>query len=88
MDRGRLVDVGDSRTSLTRRPAVNARPISSTALDFVSALHRVAARDPEVHEILVAVRYLARPDNALHEPALVERVRAEMRAGAPTTMAA
>ncbi len=49
-------------------------------LNFVSALHRVAARDPNVHELLVAVRYLARPDNALHEPSLVERVRAEMAA--------
>ena len=37
-------------------------------LDFVAALDRVAARDPEVHELVVAVRHLARPDNALHEP--------------------
>ena len=49
-------------------------------LDFVAALHRVAARDPEVHELLAAVRHLARPDDALHEPGLVERVRAEMAA--------
>jgi 2-polyprenyl-6-methoxyphenol hydroxylase-like FAD-dependent oxidoreductase len=47
-------------------------------LKFVSALHRVAARDRDVHEILVAVRYLLRPDSALHEAALVDRVRAEM----------
>jgi hypothetical protein len=51
----------------------------------VSALHRVAARDPEVHELLVAVRHLARPDDALHEPGLVERVRAELAAVSPPT---
>jgi 2-polyprenyl-6-methoxyphenol hydroxylase-like FAD-dependent oxidoreductase len=49
-------------------------------LGFVSALHRVAARDPAVHELLVAVRHLARPAAALREPGLVERVQAEMAA--------
>jgi hypothetical protein len=39
-------------------------------LNFVSALRRVAARDPEVHELLVAVRHLARPNDALHDPTL------------------
>jgi 2-polyprenyl-6-methoxyphenol hydroxylase-like FAD-dependent oxidoreductase len=52
-------------------------------LNFGSALHRVAARDPEVHKLLVEVRYLARPDGALHEPGLVDRVRAEMAASLP-----
>ena len=47
-------------------------------LNFVSALYRVAARDPEVHRLLVSVRHLARPNDALHEPALVDRVRAEI----------
>jgi hypothetical protein len=54
-------------------------------LEFVSALHRVAARDPEVHELLVAVRHLARPDSVLHEPGLLERVKAEMAAASPAT---
>ena len=49
-------------------------------LNFVSALHRVAARNPDVHELLVAVRYFLRPDSALDEPGLVEQVRAEMAA--------
>jgi 2-polyprenyl-6-methoxyphenol hydroxylase-like FAD-dependent oxidoreductase len=49
-------------------------------LEFVSALHRLAARDPAVHELLAAVRHLARLDDALHEPDLVDRVRAEMAA--------
>ncbi len=61
-------------------------------LDFVSALHRVAARDPEVHGLLVAVRQLARPNDALHDPRLVGRVKAEMAAASPsaelTTLAA
>jgi 2-polyprenyl-6-methoxyphenol hydroxylase-like FAD-dependent oxidoreductase len=55
-------------------------------LDFVRALYRVAARDPDVHEVLVAVRYLARPHSALHEPEIADRVRAEM--AAPRTVAA
>jgi 2-polyprenyl-6-methoxyphenol hydroxylase-like FAD-dependent oxidoreductase len=50
------------------------------ALDFAGALQRVAARDPEVHQLLVAVRHLAKPGSALNEPELVERVRAEMAA--------
>ena len=54
-------------------------------LNFGSALHRVAARDPDVHELLVAVRHVARPDDALHEPDLIERVRAEMAAASPPT---
>jgi 2-polyprenyl-6-methoxyphenol hydroxylase-like FAD-dependent oxidoreductase len=49
-------------------------------LSFVSALYRVAARDPDVHRLLVSVRHLARPNDALREPALVNRVRAEMAA--------
>jgi hypothetical protein len=62
-------------------------------LNFVSALYRVAARDPDIHKLLLAVRHLARPNNALQEPGLVERVRAEMAAAsAPsaelTTLAA
>jgi 2-polyprenyl-6-methoxyphenol hydroxylase-like FAD-dependent oxidoreductase len=52
-------------------------------LDFAAALYRIAARDPEVHELLVAVRHLARPSDALHEPDLVDRVRAEMAAAPP-----
>jgi 2-polyprenyl-6-methoxyphenol hydroxylase-like FAD-dependent oxidoreductase len=56
------------------------------ALDFAGALHRVAARDPEVHRLLVAVRHLAKPGDALNEPELVERVRAEM-AASPRTAA-
>jgi 2-polyprenyl-6-methoxyphenol hydroxylase-like FAD-dependent oxidoreductase len=54
------------------------------ALNFVSALFRVAARDPDVHKLLVAVRHVALPDSALREPRLVERVRAEMAAASPT----
>jgi 2-polyprenyl-6-methoxyphenol hydroxylase-like FAD-dependent oxidoreductase len=54
-------------------------------LNFGAALLRVAAWEPEVHELLVAVRTLARTDAALHEPDLVERVRAEMAAASPPT---
>jgi 2-polyprenyl-6-methoxyphenol hydroxylase-like FAD-dependent oxidoreductase len=49
-------------------------------LSFVSGLYRVAARDPGVHKLLISVRHIARPDDALHEPGLVDRVRTEMAA--------
>jgi 2-polyprenyl-6-methoxyphenol hydroxylase-like FAD-dependent oxidoreductase len=54
-------------------------------LGFVAALYRLAARDAEVHELLVAVRHLARPNDALNQPALVDRVRAEMAASLSPT---
>ena len=54
-------------------------------LDFVAALARVAARDPEIHELVVAVRHLARPETDLHHPDLVARVKAEMPAASSPT---
>ena len=57
------------------------------ALDFARALHRVAARDPEVHQLLIAVRHLAKPHHALNQPDLVERVKAEMAAPSHPTVA-
>ena len=56
-------------------------------LDFVAALARVAARDPEIHELVVAVRHLARPETDLHHPDLVARVKAEMAAASSPTAA-
>lgn len=56
-------------------------------LDFVSALNRIAARDRDVHELLVAVRHLARPIGALHEPGLADRVKVEMTASPRATAA-
>jgi hypothetical protein len=52
-------------------------------LGFVSALYRLAARDPDVHRILVLVRYLARPSSALNERTLRERVLAEIQRAGP-----
>jgi 2-polyprenyl-6-methoxyphenol hydroxylase-like FAD-dependent oxidoreductase len=56
-------------------------------LASVAALHRLAARDPEIHERLAAVQHLARPHDALHEPDLVDRVRAEMAAASRAELA-
>jgi 2-polyprenyl-6-methoxyphenol hydroxylase-like FAD-dependent oxidoreductase len=55
------------------------------ALDCTAALYRVGARDAKVHELLVEVHHLARPNDALREPALVDRVRAEIAAASPPT---
>jgi 2-polyprenyl-6-methoxyphenol hydroxylase-like FAD-dependent oxidoreductase len=65
------------------------RPVDlEHTLAFVAALYRLAARDPEVHEVLVAVQHLVRPHDALHNPDLVERVKAEMAASSPTAQLA
>jgi 2-polyprenyl-6-methoxyphenol hydroxylase-like FAD-dependent oxidoreductase len=53
-------------------------------LGFVAALYRIAARDPAVHDLLVEVHHLARPNDALREPALVDRVQAEIVTAHPT----
>jgi 2-polyprenyl-6-methoxyphenol hydroxylase-like FAD-dependent oxidoreductase len=64
------------------------RPLElEQTLAFVAALHRLAARDPEIHAVLVAVQHLVRPHDALHDPDLVERVRAEMTVAAPPASA-
>jgi 2-polyprenyl-6-methoxyphenol hydroxylase-like FAD-dependent oxidoreductase len=46
---------------------------------FVRALISLAARDLEVHRLLVSVRYIAQPGSALAEPTLMTRVTAEMQ---------
>jgi 2-polyprenyl-6-methoxyphenol hydroxylase-like FAD-dependent oxidoreductase len=57
-------------------------------LGFVGALYRLAARDPEVHKLLISVRHMRRPDDALREPGLVDRVRTEMAAASVQPTAA
>jgi 2-polyprenyl-6-methoxyphenol hydroxylase-like FAD-dependent oxidoreductase len=51
------------------------------SLRISRALIRVAARDPDVHRTLVAVRHLIQPSTALHEPDLMRRIEAEMAVG-------
>ena len=84
MDRRGLVHVDDPDLAYPQtrgeRPADLAH-----ALDFTAALYRVGARDAEVHELLVEVHHLARPESDLREPGLVDRVRAEMAAASPPT---
>ena len=55
------------------------------ALGATSALYRIAARDPEIHALVVEVRYLLRPASALQEPTLTSRVLAEMAAASAGT---
>jgi 2-polyprenyl-6-methoxyphenol hydroxylase-like FAD-dependent oxidoreductase len=52
-------------------------------MGFVRALISLAARDLEVHRLLVSVRYIAQPGSALAEPTLTTRVMAEMQAARP-----
>jgi 2-polyprenyl-6-methoxyphenol hydroxylase-like FAD-dependent oxidoreductase len=48
------------------------------ALHFQAALMRLAARDAEVHELMLGVRHLVKPASALRDPDLVRRVETEM----------
>jgi 2-polyprenyl-6-methoxyphenol hydroxylase-like FAD-dependent oxidoreductase len=48
------------------------------SLRFGEALMRLAARDAEVHKLMLGVRHLIHPGSALHEPDLVRRVQSEM----------
>jgi hypothetical protein len=45
-------------------------------LDFREALFRLAAEDPAVHKLLFEVLHLLKPQSALRDPDLVERVKA------------
>ncbi|WP_395675423.1 FAD-dependent oxidoreductase [Inquilinus sp.] len=69
--------VPDFAHPLTRgeRPADLER-----SLHFTGALFRLAARDPEVHRLMVTVRHLLAPASALRDPELVRRIEAEMAA--------
>jgi 2-polyprenyl-6-methoxyphenol hydroxylase-like FAD-dependent oxidoreductase len=48
------------------------------SLRFGQALMRLAARDAEVHELMLAVRHLMKPASALRDPDLVRQVQAEI----------
>jgi len=57
-------------------------PDLENRLRYGAALLQLAARDPEVHKLMVEVTGLTRPAAALREPALAERVVALMAATA------
>jgi hypothetical protein len=50
------------------------------ARGFHAALTRIAARDPDVHRLMIGVRNLMIPAAALHEPDIARRVQTEMDA--------
>jgi 2-polyprenyl-6-methoxyphenol hydroxylase-like FAD-dependent oxidoreductase len=57
------------------RPADFAR-----SLKFSGALNALAARDPELHKLVSDVRHMLKPNSALQEQHVMERVRAFMAA--------
>lgn len=61
-------------------PATRGEPPDNleNSLCFGEALTRLAARDAEVHELMLGARYLMRPASALRDPDLVRRVQMEM----------
>ena len=50
-------------------------------LRFGLALSRLAARDPDVHRLNAEVQHLLKPRTVYQDPALVQRVMAELRGG-------
>jgi 2-polyprenyl-6-methoxyphenol hydroxylase-like FAD-dependent oxidoreductase len=48
------------------------------ALRFRAALYRIAARDPDIHKLVIGVRQLAVPPTSINDPDLVERVETEI----------
>ena len=51
-----------------------------STVKYQQMLHRLAARDPAIHKLLMEVRHLVKPAYLLREPELVARVQAEMEA--------
>ncbi len=48
------------------------------SLRFEAGLLHLAARDAEVHELVLSVRYLIKPASVLHDPDLMRRVQMEL----------
>jgi 2-polyprenyl-6-methoxyphenol hydroxylase-like FAD-dependent oxidoreductase len=53
-------------------------PDFEASIKFQIALNRLAARDPSIHKVVVEVRHLIKPRGVLREPAIAQRVLAEM----------
>jgi 2-polyprenyl-6-methoxyphenol hydroxylase-like FAD-dependent oxidoreductase len=53
-------------------------------LNFQRALGRLAARDPEIHKLLVEIRHVLKPLSLLDDPSIVRRVEEEMANVSPT----
>jgi len=47
-------------------------------LKFLSALNRLAARDPTVHKLMMEVQHLLRPSTAYREPEFMRQIAAEI----------
>jgi len=67
-----MPDFLDPRTEGARPPDL------ANTLNFSAATFKLAAEDAAVHQVLIEVQHLLKPGSALREPALVERVKAEM----------
>jgi hypothetical protein len=53
-------------------------PDFDKTIKFIMALKRVAVREPSVHKIMTEVQHLIKPRSVYQEPAIAERVAAEM----------
>ncbi len=77
-----IIEVAWSQSAvpdLAHPQARGERPADlENTLRFGAALMRLAAADPEIHKLMVAVRHLLEPASALHKPEIVRRIEAEM----------
>jgi 2-polyprenyl-6-methoxyphenol hydroxylase-like FAD-dependent oxidoreductase len=71
-----MPDFLDPRTEGARPPDL------ANTLNFSAAMFKLAVEDAAIHQVLTEVQHLLKPGSALREPALVERVQAEMAARA------
>ena len=69
-------DFAFSHTTGDRPPDLARR------LQYSEALVHLAAQDADVHKLMVEVSQLLKPQSALREPAIAERIRALMVAAA------
>ena len=53
-------------------------PDLADRLNFQRALGRLAARDTEIHKLLVEIRHLLKPLSLLDSPSIVRRVEEEI----------
>jgi 2-polyprenyl-6-methoxyphenol hydroxylase-like FAD-dependent oxidoreductase len=53
-------------------------PDFDNTIKFIMALKRVAVREPSIHKTMIEVQHLIKPRSVYQEPAIAERVAAEM----------
>jgi glycine/D-amino acid oxidase-like deaminating enzyme len=79
LERDELPDHPAPRPSVAHPKTRGVRPAGfDGTLMFAAALTRLAAREPETHKLMTEVQHFLRSSDAYREPALMQRIKAEM----------